>query len=270
MGGGGGILGGVTDAVGLTDYAGADKAQRQAMGFSEDQLEFTKQQYADWEAVYGPIQDNLGEYFNNLTGEDLANKNLATYAKEFQTASKKLKQTFSQRGIEGSGLEAAAITAMEAKGAEERAEIRGTAEDTVEQQKLGFLSAGLGQGQQITQQIGSAASTGAQTASNMASIKQKQSSDMLGDIAGGATAAAMFMSDRRLKKNVKEIETVNGIKFYEWEWNDIAKEMGVDDHPTKGVIAQEIVDEFPEAVGQNEEGYYYVDYATLDHLMGGA
>jgi len=87
----------------------------------------------------------------------------------------------------------------------------------------------------------------------------------LGDILGtGAQLAGMYlMSDERLKENIKPIGTSeNGHKLYTWDWNDKAKELGVND-PTTGVIAQEVMKYMPEAVTKDANGYYMVNYGVL-------
>lgn len=76
----------------------------------------------------------------------------------------------------------------------------------------------------------------------------------------GATFAA---SDRRLKKNVKHIDTVDGIKFYTWEWNETADQIGVSGDRTVGVIAQELEAIYPELVTEGGDGYLRVNYGGL-------
>ena len=89
----------------------------------------------------------------------------------------------------------------------------------------------------------------------------------LGDILGtGAQLYAtklMFASDERLKENIKPIgKSENGHNLYTWDWNDKAKELGVND-PTIGVLAQEVKRYMPEAVITDENGYYRVNYGVL-------
>lgn len=74
----------------------------------------------------------------------------------------------------------------------------------------------------------------------------------------GAGAEA-FASDLRLKKNIKPLG--NGI--YTWEWNDVAYDIGVENNPTIGVIAQEIRKIVPEAVFTGKHGYLMVDYSKV-------
>ena len=76
----------------------------------------------------------------------------------------------------------------------------------------------------------------------------------------GATFAS---SDRRLKKNIKHIDTVDGVKFYTWEWNEIADQIGVSGDRTVGVIAQELEAIYPELVIEGGDGYLRVNYGGL-------
>ena len=114
------------------------------------------------------------------------------------------------------------------------------------QQQIGLLQAGMG-----TPLI-SQTTTG----------QQKTGS---GDILGTAAqlAGMYFLSDERLKENIKPIGTSeNGHNVYTWDWNDKAKELGVND-PTTGVLAQEVMKYMPEAVTKNANGYYMVNYGVL-------
>ena len=85
-----------------------------------------------------------------------------------------------------------------------------------------------------------------------------------GDILGTAAqlATLYMMSDERLKENIEYVGKSNGHKVYTWDWNDKAKELGIND-PTKGVIAQEVMEYMPEAVSKDANGYYMVNYGAL-------
>jgi len=113
-------------------------------------------------------------------------------------------------------------------------------------QQIGLLGAGMG-----TPLVGGTTTQGQKTGA--------------GDVLGTAAqlAGMYFMSDKRLKENIKPIGTSeNGHKLYTWDWNDTAKELGVND-PTTGVIAQEVMKYMPEAVTKNVNGYYMVNYGVL-------
>lgn len=182
--GGGGFLGDVTDFVGLTDYSGAEdranaaaKATAKATGeslqiareniaFQKEQFNFQKDQYADWKAIYGDLQENMGEYYNNLSGSTLVSKQLQAQASEYSRANREVTQQLAQRGISGSGIEAATVASMGMQSAGQRAQIRSSVDETANTEKLKFLGLGLGQGTQMlgtitnaSQVVGNASNT---------------------------------------------------------------------------------------------------------------
>lgn len=72
-----------------------------------------------------------------------------------------------------------------------------------------------------------------------------------------ATLAMMYFSDRRLKKDLKQISTHKlGIPIYEFSylWDDIKH---------VGVMAQDLLKVLPEAVHKHPNGYYMVNYGLL-------
>ena len=81
----------------------------------------------------------------------------------------------------------------------------------------------------------------------------------IGNFVGG-----LFGSDIRLKENINKIDEVEpGVGWYTWDWNEKAKDIGVDDQPTEGVIAQELIKIDPSAVIMGDDGYYRVDYSKV-------
>jgi len=77
-------------------------------------------------------------------------------------------------------------------------------------------------------------------------------------------AAAAVPSDVRLKDDINQIGVLpNGLPIYTWKWNDKAKEIGVEGHPTIGVMAQEAMQVIPSAVIEGDDGYLRVNYAEI-------
>ena len=70
-------------------------------------------------------------------------------------------------------------------------------------------------------------------------------------------------SDERMKTDVQYYDTVKGIKYYTWKWNDKAKSIGWDRYPEIGVIAQQVQKTHPEAVVVGPDGYLMVNYGML-------
>lgn len=93
--------------------------------------------------------------------------------------------------------------------------------------------------------------------------KTKVKKDNTAEYVGAAVqliGMAMMFSDERLKENIRFVKTINGLDFYTWTWNAIARSLGFGGFPTVGVIAQEIDQDF---VMEHESGYLMVDYGRL-------
>jgi len=84
-----------------------------------------------------------------------------------------------------------------------------------------------------------------------------------GAASAGAGVAAVAASDVELKENIRKVgDYDNNLGWYEWDWNNKAKEIGIEAEPTAGFLAQEVLEVEPEAV-TIKDGYYAVDYARL-------
>lgn len=170
----GGLVGGITDAVGLTNHKGEKEAAKNASraadnsyALSKEAIEFQKEQYKDWKAVYGDIQTNLGEYYKNLTPDKIISIGLTNQQKEYQTVKAEVEKMMAQRGLTGSGMETAMKTSLAFQNATARAGIRTNAEEAVAERKLQFLGVGLGQG---TAMLGNIANVSSNAAGTQASI----------------------------------------------------------------------------------------------------
>tara|TARA_R110002153_G_scaffold195163_5_gene348569 strand:- start:2893 stop:3540 length:648 start_codon:yes stop_codon:yes gene_type:complete len=124
----------------------ASKANSTAKELSADQMAFEQRKLDEWNDVYGPIQDNLGDYYNNLTANYYETVGLENFAQEQQTAMTRLNESLAQRGIDpASGIQASLTAQSELEGAEGRASIRRDAPRAVAEDKSRFLQIGLGQ-----------------------------------------------------------------------------------------------------------------------------
>jgi hypothetical protein len=97
--------------------------------------------------------------------------------------------------------------------------------------------------------------------------QDQQGPDLLGSAVQGASAAAMaaaMSSDIRLKENIVKLGKYNsGLNMYTWDWNEEGKKIAHPDQPTVGVMAQEAMLVFPEAVMKGNDGYLRVDYGRI-------
>jgi len=136
--------------------AAQDRASQREYVVAMRQQDFNEQQYADWKAIYGDTEHNLGEYYNRLDPDKFASLGLQNIQREYQKSSENVQRTLAQRGLSGSGIEAASLTSLEAAKAQSMANTRTMAEDQVAQSQMNFLGLGLGQRTSIQGNINNA------------------------------------------------------------------------------------------------------------------
>lgn len=80
-----------------------------------------------------------------------------------------------------------------------------------------------------------------------------------------STTTPTPVSDMRLKSNITATgNTVGGLPEYTWTWNATAVSLGLDNNPTKGVLAQEALEKYPQFVVYDTTiGYFRVNYNEL-------
>ncbi len=137
--------------------------------------------------------------------------------------------------------------------------------------RFNALGAISGQGMQGSQGVGQ---FGGNTLSGMAGTMSgigtgalnsaaSQQQANTGLLSAGLGVASLF-SDIRLKDDVVFTGDYsnNGYKIYTWEWNKKANEIGLTGSG-KGVIADEVEKEDPDAVNVDDNGYKKVNYARV-------
>ncbi len=123
--------------------AAAAGARQLAAESAQERVDVAREFLADWESIYGGIEDNLSSFFSSLTPERFTALGLEAFQKEFQVAQTRISESFAQRGIPDSGLEISLDTLLEAKRAEVRAGIRTEAPFKVAEAQSKFLALGL-------------------------------------------------------------------------------------------------------------------------------
>lgn len=95
-----------------------------------------------------------------------------------------------------------------------------------------------------------------------------------GGIGGLIGAGLSFFSDRRLKTDIRAIDTdEHGIKWYGFRYKPAAREeLGIDDGEYVGVLAQDLAGtKFEGAIFLDEDsGYFRVDYDKIDEIIAEA
>lgn len=293
----GSILEKTTDFLGLTDHEGEQDARDAANAqmarsnqLTDEQIAFQREQYDDWKSIYGPLQEDLGTYYKNLTGDAMAAQQIVQTQMASQSAQRQTDAALAQRGISGGGLEAS-LLAQNTFGTEmQKAGIRANKDQLAAQQQAGFLGIGLGQGTQMlgiqagvanagSGVAGSMASTALGNATSLSQSSTAAMADIYGSILGSSNGSggtvgssissgvmSMF-SDNRLKDSISKVGVLNGINFYTWEWNKKANALGYYGKGF-GVIAQEVNDIIPSSVYKDND-YYGVNYdVVLNYIKG--
>ena len=123
----------------------ASKARKSAANAAKSDLGFAKAQYEDWLNAFGDIQNNLSEYYENLTPDFMEAQGLQAFEQEKEFALSQLEADLAQRGIEQSGIAKEAYEDFAFESASERARIRAEAPLRTAQAQQEFLQVGLGQ-----------------------------------------------------------------------------------------------------------------------------
>ena len=123
----------------------------------------------------------------------------------------------------------------------------------------------------VNQQYG----TQAQMYGTQAQMYDQQQADnarMLASIGGGvATGAgvglAATFSDERLKENVVKVGAVKGVNLYTFTYKQ-DNDLKLPTSKQVGMIAQEVLELYPQFVSVDKSGYYMIDYTKLiNHLL---
>lgn len=165
------VVGGVFANKASKDAASANRAATDAgyaaameqLDFEKEQFEWQKGEYAKersyvtarrnvldrrsdmewsrWNSIYGPLVNNLGDFYNQLDSETFASAGLTELAASFKEAQQNIKTTLAQRGFGGGALEASLLAQGEIANAEKEAAIRRDAPFTVAREKSNFMAA---------------------------------------------------------------------------------------------------------------------------------
>ena len=162
--GGSAALGSVTSYMGAKKSSAASAETAAAMRKSAKlqykatmaQLDFAKQQYNEWQGIFGPIEQNLSSYYKNLSPDSFAALGIQNIEQEYSRSREQLDIALAKRGITDSGATVAGMTELEGNRLLGRAQVRAQAPTQVAQMQQGFLSVGLGQQAQLQQGINNA------------------------------------------------------------------------------------------------------------------
>ena len=181
---GGAIAGAAVVGAGASIYSGkkaaksADKASASASRSADaqtalgyEQLDFNKQQYDDWNAIFGDTQKTLASYYNTLSPEFFASTGLQNIEQEYTRSRTQLDANLAKRGISNSGVAADDFSTLEAARMMGRADVRNKAETQVRAEQANFLAVGKGQQSQLQANISNSYGNLANSYGNQASTQ---------------------------------------------------------------------------------------------------
>jgi len=120
-----------------------DLLAEEAADIAEEGVEFQKEYFDALEDMVGPLMSDVGDYYQDLTGEKLTNERLEAIQLEYQKADKLSEQQLAQRGLDSSGITAQNTTLGNYDLARAKAFARSSSESDVMAEKAGFLGMGL-------------------------------------------------------------------------------------------------------------------------------
>jgi len=265
------------------------------------QMEQAKDYYNSMEDTFRPVERSLvaqaQEFNTDAFRRQKAAEASAAASRAFATARESNARSLAARGVNpNSGAARGMGTATQLQEGLARAGGMTSARQQAEQMGYARMidAAGLGRGLAGASAAAYAGATGAGSAGlnsmmapgtqyqqglagagttfgNMANMQnqafmagQANQAGMFGSLAGaGATLGGAYitaaMSDRRLKDNIRfcTVDPATELNLYEFNYiND-------PDHTFIGVMADEVMERFPHAVIEQEDGYMAVDYAEL-------
>ena len=266
----------------------ADRQQKAAnaqgdenIALQREGLDFSKEQYGDWKEKYDPVYDDMmSEIDSGITPDYAAIAgDVNSSFESAQAQERRQMQRYGVRPQDGAYNKSERDYAINKSTA--HSGIRNKARQDSAGEKFRRLS-GIhnslqGVGTNLAGQVGQGYSrTGSSMnmqANRMTGNANNTYNRGMDDAAGWGAAIGSLSevdwgkawggvrnSDLELKENIALIGQKSGINIYVWDWNDKAKELGIDD-PIIGVIAQEHMDSG--CVFSGENGYLYVDYPAL-------
>lgn len=145
----------------------ARNSSNAATQLSYENLEFAKEQYTDWKAIYGPVEQNLANFYNELTPDYFEAQGLQNQQQAYQQQQTELADYFAKNNIE-SGVQADIFAKTSMENVRQEAQIRADAPIKTAEAKSSFLSLGLGQKQNAVAGVQNASTSLAGTLTNTA------------------------------------------------------------------------------------------------------
>lgn len=265
-------------------------------GAQRQQMEQAGDYYDYMQSTFRPVEQSLvaqaQEFNTDAYRQQMAQQASTAAARAFEQSQAMTGRSLAARGVNpASGAARGADRATSLQQAAMRTQAMTGSRQQAEQMGYARMldAAGLGRGLAGASSAAYAGATGAgtagmntymapgnqyqaglanagQTFGNMANMQnqafmqgQANEAGMIGSLIGAGATYATFASDRRLKDNIEYVGTddVTGLNLYEFNY--------ISDPDTRyiGVMADEVMDYNPDAVIEQDDGYFAVDYDML-------
>lgn len=173
--------------LGIASLGASNKAARRAARLDAEALAFSKEKYARWLSIYGPIEDTLSEFYNNLTPEFIESQGLQAQEQQYLQAKENMAEFFAVNEI-SSGTAADLFTKGELQDARDKAQIRADAPFKTAELKQNFLSLGVSGGDRAA---GNVINT-----LNLSASRAGRDAETAANAAGNLFGTAFSISDR--------------------------------------------------------------------------
>lgn len=181
--------------LGIASLGASRSAAKRAARLDRDALNFAKEQYARWLSIYGPIEDTLADFYNNLTPEFIESQGLQAQEQQYLQAKENMAEFFAVNEI-SSGTAADLFTKGELQDARDKAQIRADAPFKTAELKQNFLSLGLGGGDNAAGNVINVL----QTSANRAGQDAENAANAAGNLFG--TAFSIFDRNQQNQQNI--------------------------------------------------------------------
>ena len=162
----------------------ADSFRTALEGIAEEYGQFAQQVWQDWEGMYGPLEKNLVNYYNNLDPTKFSTQWKANIEQELNKEFKQFQQAAAQTGLATSGMMLQAQRDQNYKQAMANAQADLMAPEYVAQQQQGFYGTfGAPQKQAAQNQLGQSILTEADLL-NMGVGQQMNARNQMMNLAG--------------------------------------------------------------------------------------
>lgn len=212
---------------------------------SQQTASASNQSYGDINNAFSPLFSQAQSGANSLSallGGDSSGLDAYKGATGFDAATQQ-----GSRGITGNAAASGLLrSGATSKGLQQYGD---TVQNQYAQNYINGLMGQIGVG---TQAGGLVSGAGQQSQSQGTSSEKPGIGKFLGQVASGVA-----MSDRRSKKDIHEVGLLpNGLKLYQFRYLD-------NSGPHIGVMADEVAEVLPEALGPITDGYMTVDYGKI-------